>query len=186
MVNFVKIRKIPVSQFLSQDDCATLVLGLIMSHLDYANALLCNAPKTTVQSFQRIQNMCSKLVLKRSKYESSREALRDLHWLPIQARIEFKILSLMHQCPHGCGAEYLKDLLSTKKPTVRSLWNSAKTNTIMWYHLTNIKLLVIDHLAIVAHVSGTVCQLISRQCKSTLISNKNAKLSFSGNTSRTC
>ena len=50
MVNFVKIRKI--HQFLSQDACATFVLGLIMSHLDYANALLCNAPKTTVQPFQ--------------------------------------------------------------------------------------------------------------------------------------
>ena len=50
MVNFVKIRKI--RQFLSQDACATLVLGLIMSHLDYANAVLCNSPKTTVQPFQ--------------------------------------------------------------------------------------------------------------------------------------
>ena len=96
-----------------------------MSHLDYPNGLHCNAPKVTIQPFQRIQNMCSKLVLKRSKYESSQEALRDLHWLPIQARIEFKILSLMHQCTHGCGPEYLKDLL-TKKPTVRSLRNSAE------------------------------------------------------------
>ena len=109
MINFVKIRKI--RQFLSQEACATLVLGLIMSHLDYANALLCSAQKTTIQPFQQIQNMCAKLVLKRSKYESSQKALRDLHWLPIQARIEF-------------GPEYLKELL-TRKTVTRSL----RTNT---------------------------------------------------------
>ena len=50
MINFIKIRKI--RQFLSQEACATLVLGLIMSHLGYANALLCSAPKTTIQPFQ--------------------------------------------------------------------------------------------------------------------------------------
>ena len=94
-----------------------------MSHLDYANALLCNAPKTTIQPFQRIQNMCAKLVLKQSKYSSSRKALIDLHWLPIQARVEFKVLSLMHQCTHGCGPEYLKDLL-TKRTVVRNLRNT--------------------------------------------------------------
>ena len=120
MINFVKIRKI--RQFLSQEACATLVLGLIMSHLDYTNALLCSAPKTTIQTFQRIQNMCAKLVHKRSKYESSQKALR--HWLPIQARIEFKILSLMHQCIYRCGPEYLKELL-TRKTVTRSLRTNA-------------------------------------------------------------
>ena len=39
----------------------------------------------------RIQNMCAKLVLNRSRYDSSKQALYDLH-LPIKARINFKIL----------------------------------------------------------------------------------------------
>ena len=112
---------------------------ILLSHLDYANALLCNAPKMTVQPFQVIQNMCSKLVLKMSKYECSREALRYLHWLPIQARIEFKILSLMHQYTHGCGPEYLIDLLASK-PTMRSLRNSDEDQHNYVIRLTNIKL----------------------------------------------
>ena len=123
MANFVKITKI--RQFLSQEACATLILGLSMSHLDYANALLCNAPKVTIHPSQKIQNMWSKLMLKRYKYETSGGALRDLHWHPIQARIEFKILSLMHQCTHGCGPKYLKEILM-RESTVRSLRNSAE------------------------------------------------------------
>ena len=67
--------------------------------------------------------MCAKLVLKQSKYSSSRKALIDLHWLPNQARVEFKVLPLMHQCTHGCGPEYLKDLL-TKRTVVRNLRNT--------------------------------------------------------------
>ena len=106
MSNFIKIREI--RQYLSPDACHTLILGLVISHLDYANGLLCNSPKSTIQTYQRIQNMCAKLILSRSKYDSSTEALKELHWLPIQARVDYKILSLMHQCTHGAAPEYLK------------------------------------------------------------------------------
>ena len=39
--------------------------------------------------------MCAKLVLSRGKYDSAKQALFDLHWLPIKARINFKILTTM-------------------------------------------------------------------------------------------
>lgn len=45
--------------------------------------------------------MCAKLVLKLSKYDSSKQALLQLHWLPIKARIEFKILTVMFNCSKG-------------------------------------------------------------------------------------
>ena len=60
---------------------------------------------------QRIQNMCAKLVLNRGKYESSRQALYDLHWLPIKARINQKLLTFMFQCFIGKAPEYLNDIL---------------------------------------------------------------------------
>ena len=48
-----------------------------------ANWLLCYSPKNTIQPYQRIQNMCAKLILARSKYNSSPDAPKELHWLPV-------------------------------------------------------------------------------------------------------
>ena len=36
----------------------TLVLGIVMSHLDYCNAILCDLPNIDISRFQVIQNMC--------------------------------------------------------------------------------------------------------------------------------
>ena len=49
-------------------------------------------------------------------------ALRDLHWLPIALRIEFKVLTLMHGAVHNSTPLYLSDRISTYTParTLRS------------------------------------------------------------------
>ena len=49
-------------------------------------------------------------------------ALRELHWLPIAQRIEFKVLTLMHGAVHNNTPRYLFDRISTYAPprTLRS------------------------------------------------------------------
>ena len=49
MASLIKLRKI--RQFLLQDACATLALGLIMFHLDFVNVLV-QCSKTTIRPFQ--------------------------------------------------------------------------------------------------------------------------------------
>ena len=44
----------------------------------------------------------------------------ELHWLPIDKRIIFKILLLTYKCLNGEGPQYLKDMLVWYRP-VRSL-----------------------------------------------------------------
>ena len=48
--------------------------------------------------------------------------LRELHWLPIAQRIEFKVLTLMHGAVHNNTPRYLSDRISTYAPphTLRS------------------------------------------------------------------
>ena len=75
--NFYKIRKI--RKFLTAQATETLVLSLVISHLDYGNSLLIGCPQTTLDIYQKVQNMCAKLVLQRNKYESATEALITLH-----------------------------------------------------------------------------------------------------------
>ena len=55
--------------------------------------------------------MCTKLILNHNRYSSTREAVRELHWIPVRLRITFKLLCLVHKCKYGISLQYLKDLL---------------------------------------------------------------------------
>ena len=73
MLNFIKIKAIRPS--LTTSACHTLVLMLCISHLDYTNALLYGMTKKLKSRYQRIQNMCAKLILNKKKYDSATECL---------------------------------------------------------------------------------------------------------------
>ena len=67
--------------------CITLVLGLVMSHLDYANSAFISLQASDINKMQRVQNAAAKFVLNLKRMDSSTEALKTLHWLPIKFRI---------------------------------------------------------------------------------------------------
>ena len=66
MMNLQRIKTI--RHMLSQEACHQLILGLVMSHLDYVNAILINLPQREIHKLQRIQNMAAKIALCKSKY----------------------------------------------------------------------------------------------------------------------
>ena len=68
---------------LTEDTTQALVLGLVISHIDYCNSLFAGLPETDISKLQRIQNVGAKLVLNKPRSYSATEALRQLHWLPI-------------------------------------------------------------------------------------------------------
>ena len=91
MVNLQHIHLI--RQYLTQDTMQTLVLGIVMSHLDYLNVIFSGLPEKDLANLQRIQNAGAKLVLQKDKSASSTECLHALHWLSIRERIDYKILT---------------------------------------------------------------------------------------------
>ena len=109
IINYLHIRNI--FHLLTDSACETLLLSLCVSHLDYANALLYGLPATTIDKFQRIQNMSACLILGRSKRSSITHCFKDLHWLPVCQRIEFKILTLTYKCLNKQAPEYLQNFL---------------------------------------------------------------------------
>ena len=113
--NLYNIRKIRNSLTISA--CKTLVQGLVLSHLDYENAIFVGILKRNIQRLQKAQNIATKLVLKRDKWSSSKESLKQLHSLAIQAQIDFKILVLTHKSLHGKAPEYLINKLELKTST---------------------------------------------------------------------
>ena len=124
MANFVKIKSI--CKYITREACTTLLLMLCMSHLDYLNAVLYGIPNKTLNKYQRIQNMCAKLALGKSKYDSSTESLKTLYWLPIRQHIEFKILELTHKCINNSAPRYLQDLISVKA----QIWANMRSSSM--------------------------------------------------------
>ena len=110
--NIRKINKI--RQFLDLKTAKLLASALVLSHLDYANSILCGLPNSTINKLQHVQNWAAKVVLKQTKYDSSTAALYTLHWLPVRQRINFKILCMIHKCLNNAAPEYLSCLIRVK------------------------------------------------------------------------
>ena len=119
MLNFTKIKAIRPSP--NAATCHTLVLMLCISHLDYSNALLYGITKKLLQKYQRIQNMCTKLVLNKCKYDSATEYLKQLHWLPIKQQIQHKILVITYKSLNGQAPKYIQELINVKPAPSSSL-----------------------------------------------------------------
>ena len=129
MFNYFKIRSI--RPLLDVPTTARLCLSLCISHLDYCNSVLYGLPNTTINCYQRIQNMCTHLTLRKGIRDSISECLKELHWLPVKQRIEYKILTLTHKCINKIGPKYLQDLIHLRPPGRKGLRSSQNTNLLL-------------------------------------------------------
>ena len=87
---------------------------LCISHLDYANALLYRMTKKLKSKYQRIQDMCAKLVLNKQKYDSATKCPKELHWIPIEQRIQHKMLLITHKAISDQASKYITELIKIK------------------------------------------------------------------------
>lgn len=118
MWNIQKLKQI--RKFLTMEACHTLVKGLVLSHLDYSNAILAGQSKSRTKKMQMVQNAAAKLVFNKKRRDSATQCLYNLHWLPIEARIQYKVCTLVYKCRHGQAPDYLCELLEEHLPA-RSL-----------------------------------------------------------------
>ena len=73
------------------DSTKTLVSAFVLSRLDYCNSLLSRFLKHILEKLQKVQNSAAGLVLKARKRDYVSPFLITLQWLPIQARIGYKL-----------------------------------------------------------------------------------------------
>ena len=112
----------------------TLCLSTVMSRLDYRNSPLYGCPKYLISRLQKVQNNAVRLILKVPKTDHITPHLQTLHWLPVNARIQYKICSLCFNAVNSSGPQYLADLLKIYSPS-RQLRSSADTCIL---HVTSV------------------------------------------------
>ena len=94
---------------LDADLAATLVHAFVMSRVDFCNAVLAAAPKTTTDRLQRVLNAAARVVSDTRKFDHglSRLMHQELYWLDIPERVSYKLGMLTHQCLLGKAPVYL-------------------------------------------------------------------------------
>ena len=97
-----------IRNVLSPKHIEMLVHAIVSSRIDYCNSLFFNMTKDNINKLQKVQNAAARLITGRRKMESVSDVLHNLHWLPIESRIMFKIILLVHKCVWGKCPNNLK------------------------------------------------------------------------------
>jgi len=121
------IRKI--RPFLTQHAAQLIVQALVISRLDYCNALLAGLSSNTNKPLQIIQNAAARLVFCETKRAHVTPLFISLHWLPVAARIKFKALMLAYRTATDSAPSYFHSLITIFIPS-RSL-RSASERSLM-------------------------------------------------------
>ena len=98
-------------------------MALVLSNLDYCNALLANASAANIRKLRLIHNRAACLVTLTRLHDHITPVLRSLHWLPVPYRIMCKFLVYVDKCLAGLAPSYLCELLrpKTRHPRLRQL-----------------------------------------------------------------
>ena len=106
-----------ISKYFTKESAEVTVHVFVTSKLDYCNALLYGPPKYQLQRLQYVQSTAARVVLQVSKFQHITPVLCELHWLPIQYRIIFKILLLVYKSLNGTSPSYLAQKLHYRSHT---------------------------------------------------------------------
>ena len=99
---FYHLRRLcPVDHLLGRAITAQLVASFVLSRLDYCNVILAGLPDVSIRPLQRVLNTVARVVLGQGPRDSATAALKELHWLPVRARVEYKLVP-----PHSSSAEW--------------------------------------------------------------------------------
>ena len=111
------LRRLSKIRHLLANDIASLLMNsLVLSKLDYCNALLPNINTDLLNKLQKVQNNAARWILQKPRSFSSHDLLVLLHWLPVKTRIFYKICTIVFKCLNDQGTSYLDELINVYTP----------------------------------------------------------------------
>jgi len=113
--------------------------ALVSSRFDYANSVLFGCPQKHTARLQRAQHALARVVTQQrsgSSSTASTELLKQLHWLPIEWRIRFKLATLTFKELHTGHPPYLADLLQYHKTTKSTRSSASRLLSVPRHNLS--------------------------------------------------
>jgi len=89
------------------DAAKALLHAFINVRLDYCNSLLYGIGDGLLKKLQTVQNSAMRVVTGTRRFDHITPVLRNLCWLPVRQRIQFKLAMIIFKCLHGLVSSYL-------------------------------------------------------------------------------
>ena len=105
-----------IRRYIPEESCKLVLQSLVTSRLDYSNGLLYGIPKSAVSILQSVQNSAARIVTKTAPREHITPVLKELHWLSVDRRIEYKMLLYAYRALNGLAPEYLCNMVELYAP----------------------------------------------------------------------
>ena len=103
-----------IRPYLDFKTASTIATSVVHSKFDYS--LYHNLPNYQLNRLQQIQNSLARAVVKAPKSSHIPPILKSLHWLKVNERIEYKLLSLTYKVLATSQPSYLNNLISVQHP----------------------------------------------------------------------
>ena len=109
----------------------SFVVSLTLTRLDYDCTSLAGLPTRQLDRLQSVLNAAARLIHSARRNEHVSPLLRDLHWLRVPQRIEFRLAVLVYRCLSGTAPQYLAgELRRVADIGSRSRLRSASTSLL--------------------------------------------------------
>ena len=100
-----------IRRCVSLNDAKAVAAVMVLSWLDYCNSILNGMSSSNLNKLQRVQNVLARTVMMTNRCEHITPVLAELHWLPLTARIEFKLPLLTFKILTSHQPSYLLSLI---------------------------------------------------------------------------
>ena len=183
----------PTSRHVIVQTDLSIVLGRTTSKTSYlvlltlgvdGNALLAGLPYTTIASLQCVVNAAVRLVYGLRSRDHVSAATTELHWLPVEVRIQFKLCLLVHLTLIGKAPTYVTDLLQP----VLSVLTLSSCSTVLCsatrsdFLVPRMRLkCILKFLVWLLPRPETTCHCTSKQSRTLTLSSRDLKLFYSVN-----
>ena len=107
-----------------------LVHAFVTSRLDCCNAMLYGLPVAQIKRLQHMLHIAARILSITPSSASVTPVLKNLHWLPVTQRIQYKILLLTFKALHGFAPSYLSELLQWETKETSMTTRSTNTNRL--------------------------------------------------------
>ena len=127
--SYMHIRKInSIRKYLSKESTLTLVNATVLMRLDYCNSIYTGLPQKTLHKLQLVQNAAARLITQTRHYHIS-PILKELNWLQVTQRCQYKILVLTFKVLHNEAPAYIANLFNWYTPA-RTLRSASTTSLV--------------------------------------------------------